>query len=148
MTERILGIADGHETQVEGAGAHTLPPVDGCGVEPRLRNDGLQTGRVAKERDPRTGVILRDYSKRIGGGASLPRLIDPAGGTPASGSSGNDDSDDDSDDADYRRGRPKRPRGGGDGDGSGSGGGAGLDSGSDGVSDEDRDRLKDLFDKS
>ena len=49
--------------------------------------------------NPRTGVILRDYSKRIGGGASLPRLIDPSGGTsgPSSGSSEDDDDGDDGD---------------------------------------------------
>jgi hypothetical protein len=67
-----------------------------------------------------------------------------------------DEDDDDDDEPENRRRGPKRPRGGGDGDdddggtGSGSGSGGGSDPGtSDGkFTDEDRNRLNSLFDKS
>lgn len=59
-----------------------------------------------------------------------------------------DDGDSEDDDEDDYRRRPRRPRGGGDDGDSGSGGGAGFDAGDGEASDEDKKRLKDLFDKS
>lgn len=61
-----------------------------------------------------------------------------------------DDSDDDDDDEPDRSRRPKKPRGGGpknDGGGS-SGTGGGFDPGYGNASDEDKERLKNLFDRS
>jgi hypothetical protein len=58
-----------------------------------------------------------------------------------------DDEDDDDEEDDRRRRPPRRPRGGGDDDGD-SGSGGGFDPGYGGPSEEDVDRLKNLFNKS